>query len=177
MPPSFSSLQGARFGSPVHADVASGPWASISASIPVRVRSLRDSVCASAPDPEDSHTGSGIDCCLSDCRNSQSDSRVEIWRFFLHRTAAHLKCTQHVEKNSHVLHAGRAVDRWLQDQLLQLGLGGQQSGMGPSGAGAFGTAAYANVPNRPTNKSNALSERFIDFLLRVTAIALDGKPS
>jgi len=33
--------------------------------------------------------------------------------------------------------------------------------MGPVGAGAFGTAAYANVPTKPTNSSNALSERFI----------------
>jgi len=39
--------------------------------------------------------------------------------------------------------------------------------MGPEGVGTLGTAAYANVPTRPTNNSNALSERFIDFLLRV----------
>jgi hypothetical protein len=39
--------------------------------------------------------------------------------------------------------------------------------MGPEGLGTLGTAAYANVPTRPTNNSNALSERFIDFLLRV----------
>jgi len=36
--------------------------------------------------------------------------------------------------------------------------------MGPSGAGAFGIAAYANVPTRPTNSRNALSERFIQLL-------------
>jgi hypothetical protein len=36
--------------------------------------------------------------------------------------------------------------------------------MGPSGAGAFGMAAYANVPTRPTNSKNALSERFIQLL-------------
>jgi hypothetical protein len=36
--------------------------------------------------------------------------------------------------------------------------------MGPDGAGAFGTAAYANVPTKPTNSSNALSERFIVLL-------------
>ena len=40
--------------------------------------------------------------------------------------------------------------------------------MGPEGVGTLGTAAYANVPTRPTNSSNALSERFmVDFLLRV----------
>ena len=40
--------------------------------------------------------------------------------------------------------------------------------MGPEGLGTLGTAAYANVPTRPTNNSNALSERFmVDFLLRV----------
>ena len=31
----------------------------------------------------------------------------------------------------------------------------------------FGAAAYANVPTKPTNRSNVRSERFIDFLLRV----------
>ena len=36
--------------------------------------------------------------------------------------------------------------------------------MGPDGAGAFGTAAYANVPTKPANSSNALSERFIVLL-------------
>jgi len=36
--------------------------------------------------------------------------------------------------------------------------------MGPSGAGAFGMAAYANVPTRPTKSRNALSERFIQLL-------------
>jgi hypothetical protein len=41
-------------------------------------------------------------------------------------------------------------------------------GNGPDGVGTLGTAAYANVPTRPTNSSNALSERFIIyFLLRV----------
>jgi hypothetical protein len=40
-----------------------------------------------------------------------------------------------------------------------------EHGNGPEGAGAFGTAAYANVPTRPTNRSNALSERFIILLL------------
>ena len=33
----------------------------------------------SAPDPEDSQIGSGIDCCVDDCRNSQSHFRVGIW--------------------------------------------------------------------------------------------------
>jgi hypothetical protein len=35
--------------------------------------------------------------------------------------------------------------------------------MGPS-AGAFGMAAYANAPTRPTNSTNALSERFMGLL-------------
>ena len=40
--------------------------------------------------------------------------------------------------------------------------------MGPDRGGSLGTAAYANVPTKPTNSSNALSERFmVDFLLRV----------
>ena len=39
--------------------------------------------------------------------------------------------------------------------------------MGPPGVGVLGAAAYANVPTRPTNRSSALTERFIDFLLRV----------
>lgn len=39
--------------------------------------------------------------------------------------------------------------------------------MGPPGVGTLGLAAYANVPTRPTNSSKALSERFMDFLLRV----------
>ena len=37
---------------------------------PARVRSLRDSDCDSAPDPEDSQIGRGIDCCMDECRNS-----------------------------------------------------------------------------------------------------------
>jgi hypothetical protein len=38
-------------------------------------------------------------------------------------------------------------------------------------------APYANVPTRPTNSSNALSERFIVFLLRVNRdFPGDGKP-
>ena len=36
--------------------------------------------------------------------------------------------------------------------------------MGPSGAGAFGMAAYAKVPTRPTKSRNALSERLIQLL-------------
>ena len=40
--------------------------------------------------------------------------------------------------------------------------------MGPDGAGLLGIAPYASVPTRPTNSSNALSERFmVVFLLRV----------
>ena len=45
---------------------------------------------------------------------------------------------------------------------------GSHSGTGPDCGVVFGTAANANVPTRPTNSSNALSERFMfDFLLRV----------
>jgi hypothetical protein len=40
-------------------------------------------------------------------------------------------------------------------------------GIGPDRAGPVGIEAYANVPTKPTNNSNALSERFIFFLLRV----------
>ena len=36
-------------------------------------------VAGSAPDPEDSQIGSGIGCCVDDCRNSQSHFRVGIW--------------------------------------------------------------------------------------------------
>jgi hypothetical protein len=51
---------------------------------------------------------------------------------------------------------------------LQFGfLQGSHNGIGPDRGISLGTAAYANVPTRPTNRSNALSERFIDFLLRV----------
>jgi hypothetical protein len=42
---------------------------------------------------------------------------------------------------------------------------GGHSGIGPPGVGTLGTAAYANVPTKPTNSSNALSERFIGLLL------------
>ena len=79
MPPSFSSLSGARFGDPVHADVTSGPRVGISAGIPARVRGVRDGGGGSAPDPEDSQIGSGIDCCVDDSCNSQSHFRVGIW--------------------------------------------------------------------------------------------------
>jgi hypothetical protein len=60
--------------------------------------------------------------------------------------------------------------KWLytsRDYASQFGRLRGHSGMGPEGVGTLGTAAYANVPTRPTNNSNALSERFIDFLLRV----------
>ena len=62
-----------------NADVASGPRVGISAGIPARVRGVRDGGGGSAPDPEDSQIGSGIDCCVDDCRNSQSHFRVGIW--------------------------------------------------------------------------------------------------
>jgi hypothetical protein len=58
---------------------ASGPRVSISAGIPAGVRGVRDDSGGSAPDPEDSQIGSGIDCCVDDCRNSQSHFRVGIW--------------------------------------------------------------------------------------------------
>jgi len=41
---------------------------------------------------------------------------------------------------------------------------GSHSGTGPLRAGTLGRVAYANVPTRPTNSSNALSERFIVLL-------------
>ena len=54
------------------------------------------------------------------------------------------------------------------DYAPQFGRLGGHNGIGPEGVGTPGTAAYANVPTRPTNSSNALSERFmVDFLLRV----------
>ena len=86
MLPSFSSCRGARFGGPVQADVASGPRAGISAGIPARLRSLRDGGGGSAPDSEVSQIGSGIDCCLDECRNSQSHFRVGIWLVLCRRS-------------------------------------------------------------------------------------------
>ena len=71
--------RGARFGGPVHADVASGPRVDISAGIPARVRRLRDGGGDSAPDSEDSEIGSAIDCCVDDSRTSQPHFRVGIW--------------------------------------------------------------------------------------------------
>src|SRR5882762_3269378 len=71
--------RGARFGDPVHADVANGPRVDISASIPARVRSVRDGDGGSAPDPEDSKIGSAIDGYVDDSRNSQPHFRVGIW--------------------------------------------------------------------------------------------------
>ena len=38
---------------------------------------------------------------------------------------------------------------------------GRQNGIGPSGAGAFGTAAYANVPTKPTSSNRARTVRAI----------------
>jgi len=43
----------------------------------------------------------------------------------------------------------------------QFGLWGGHSGIGPPGVGTLGTVANANVPTKPTNSSNALSERFM----------------
>src|SRR6202521_4752467 len=40
-------------------------------------------------------------------------------------------------------------------------LQGSHNGIGPDRAGTLGIEAYANVPTRPTNSSNALSERFM----------------
>src|SRR5882757_2913253 len=71
--------RGARFGDPVHADVANGPRIGISAGISARVRSLRDVDSGSAPDPEDSQIWSAIDGCVDDCRTSQPHFRVGIW--------------------------------------------------------------------------------------------------
>ena len=56
---------------------------------------------------------------------------------------------------------------------MPFGFLGGHSGIGPpSGAGTLGTAAHANVPTRPTNRINALSERFIVFLLGIAEMAL-----
>jgi hypothetical protein len=41
---------------------------------------------------------------------------------------------------------------------------GGHSGIGPERTGSLGIAPYANVPTRPTNSSNALSERFIGLI-------------
>ena len=51
----------------------------ISAGTPARVRGVRDGSGGSAPHPENSQIGSGIDCCVDDCRSSQSYFRVGIW--------------------------------------------------------------------------------------------------
>ena len=60
--------------------------------------------------------------------------------------------------------------KWLytsRDYRSQFGRLRGHSGIGPEGLGTLGTAAYANVPTRPTNSSNALSERFmVVFLLK-----------
>ena len=65
------------------------------------------------------------------------------------------------------------------DYPVQFCLQGLHSGIGPPGVGTLGTAAYANVPTRPTSSSNALSERFmVDFLLRVCRrLASNCRPS
>ena len=49
--------RGARFGGPIHTDVACGPRVGISVGLPARVRSLLDSGGDSAPDSEDSQIG------------------------------------------------------------------------------------------------------------------------
>jgi hypothetical protein len=97
MPPSFSSLQGARFGGPVRQDVASCPWVGISASVSVRVWGVRDGVGGSARHPNDSESGSGIDCYVDDSRNSQSHFRSGIWPILCRRSpgnaaGGHLPC-------------------------------------------------------------------------------------
>ncbi len=50
------------------------------------------------------------------------------------------------------------------DYPVQVCFQGLHSGIGPDRAGSLGRAAYANVPTRPTNSSNALSERFMILL-------------
>jgi len=52
--------RGARFGGPVHADVASGPRVGISAGIPARIRGIRDVGGGSAPDPKTARLGAGL---------------------------------------------------------------------------------------------------------------------
>lgn len=55
------------------------PRVSISARIPAMVRCVQDGGGGSPPDSENSQTGSRIDCCVDDRRNSQSHFRVGIW--------------------------------------------------------------------------------------------------
>jgi hypothetical protein len=70
--------------------------------------------------------------------------------------------------------------KWLctsRDYASQFGRLGGHSGMGPEGVGTLGTAAYANVPTRPTNSSNALSERFIGLLFSLGSAEGQGPNS
>jgi len=69
----------ASVGGPVHADVASGPRFNTSAGIPPRIRGVRDGGGGSTHDSEDSQIGSRTDCCVYDCRTSQSHFRLGIW--------------------------------------------------------------------------------------------------
>jgi hypothetical protein len=63
-------------------------------------------------------------------------------------------------------------------QFIPFGFLGGHSGIGPpSGAGTLGTAAHANVPTKPTNRINALSERFIVVLLGIAEVASNCPPS
>jgi len=55
------------------------PRVSISARIPAMVRCVQHGGGGSPPDSENSQTGSRIDCCVDDRRNSQSHFRVGIW--------------------------------------------------------------------------------------------------
>ena len=69
-------------------------------------------------------------------------------------------------KSNCVLHRVTLVTLLIAAYAPQFGFLGGHSGIGPpSGAGTLGIEAYANVPTKPTNSSNALSERFIVFLL------------
>lgn len=66
----------------------------------------------------------------------------------------------------------RLMDHYYDPSQFQPFFGGH-SGIGPpSGAGTLGTAAYTYVPTRPTSRINALSERFIVFLLGYTSTSL-----
>jgi hypothetical protein len=60
MPPSFSSLQGARFRGPVRADVANGPRVSISAGIPARSGVFETVVAVLLLIPKTARLGAGL---------------------------------------------------------------------------------------------------------------------
>jgi len=57
---------------PVHADVASGSRLVSQPVFRLGSGAFETGGGGSAPDPEDSQIGSGMGCCMDDCRDSQS---------------------------------------------------------------------------------------------------------